>query len=179
MPLAHPDGRQRDGGGSVLPPTQAWSIVVPGRRPQAAAAAAGNEVGITGAHSGALQLFPAHLCVGFTCEDREMAWWPGCGCIPGGQGVAGSNPAVPTIIRTVVPRNGNENGATGNDHAAQVGCRLTAGCQALRGARAKRLAGRARDGPTHGDHGRRANVDRRARVTCRCGRSSHRVRRVC
>ena len=39
-------------------------------------------------------------------------------CIPGGQGVAGSNPAVPTVFRTPVPRNGNENG---HDHSHLTG----------------------------------------------------------
>jgi hypothetical protein len=32
----------------------------------------------------------------FICGSMEMAWWQACGCFPGGQGVAGSNPAVPT-----------------------------------------------------------------------------------
>ena len=46
---------------------------------------------------------------GFICGNTEMTWWRGCGYFPGGQGVAGSNPAVPTVFRTLVPRNGNEN----------------------------------------------------------------------
>ena len=37
------------------------------------------------------------LVRGFICGNMEMPWWRGCGCIPGGQGVAGSNPAVPTV----------------------------------------------------------------------------------
>jgi hypothetical protein len=59
-------------------------------------ATAGNELGITGARDGALPLCPAHLCEGFTCGNTRKTWWRGCGCIPGSQGVAGSNPAVPT-----------------------------------------------------------------------------------
>ena len=39
-----------------------------------------------------------------------MTWWRGWVCFPGGQGVAGSNPAVPTVFRTLVSRIGNENG---------------------------------------------------------------------
>ena len=57
---------------------------------------AGNEVGITGARKCALPLCSARLCAGLICGNMEMPWWRGCGCIPGGQGVAGSNPAVPT-----------------------------------------------------------------------------------
>jgi len=73
MPLAHPDGAPaRRWRFSALAPRRPGSIVCRESRPQAAAAA-GNEVGTTGAHSGALQLFPAHLCAGFTCEDREKA----------------------------------------------------------------------------------------------------------
>ena len=71
----------------------AWiSAALSGGRP----AAAGNEVGIAGAHVSAPVLFPAHLCAGSTCGKTKVPWWRGCGCIPGGQGVAGSNPAVPT-----------------------------------------------------------------------------------
>jgi hypothetical protein len=44
----------------------------------------------------------------FTCRNIVVCWWRGYGCIPGGQGVAGSNPAVPTIFRTLVARIGNE-----------------------------------------------------------------------
>ncbi len=39
-------------------------------------------------------------------------------CIPGGQGVAGSNPAVPTGFRTLVPQIGNK---TGHDHSHPTG----------------------------------------------------------
>jgi hypothetical protein len=53
-------------------------------------------VGTTGARRCALPLCSAHLCAGFICGNIDMTWWRGCGCIPGGQGVAGSNPAVPT-----------------------------------------------------------------------------------
>ena len=74
---------------------------VPG--PGAAAVVAGNEVGITGARQCAVPLGSAHLCAGFSCGNMEMSWWRGCGCFPGGQGVAGSNPAVPTVFRTLVP----------------------------------------------------------------------------
>ena len=70
---------------------------VPG--PGAAAVVAGNEVGITGARQCAVPLGSAHLCAGFICGNMEMPWWRGCGCFPGGQGVAGSNPAVPTGSR--------------------------------------------------------------------------------
>ena len=34
----------------------------------------------------------------------------------GGQGVAGSNPAVPTVFRTLVGSSGNEIRPSGNDH---------------------------------------------------------------
>ena len=53
-------------------------------------------MGITGARRCALPLSSAHLCARFICGNIEMPWWRECGCIPGGQGVAGSNPAVPT-----------------------------------------------------------------------------------
>ena len=36
------------------------------------------------------------LVRGFICGNMRITWWRGCGCFPGGQGVAGSNPAVPT-----------------------------------------------------------------------------------
>ena len=61
--------------------------------------AAGNEVGIAGARQCAVPLCSARLCAGFTCGNMEMTWWRECGYFPGGQGVAGSNPAVPTGIR--------------------------------------------------------------------------------
>ena len=69
---------------------------MPDTGPEAEAVVAGNEVGTTGARRCALPLCPAHLCAGFRCGNRKVPWWRGCGCIPGGQGVAGSNPAVPT-----------------------------------------------------------------------------------
>jgi len=62
--------------------------------------AAGNEVGITGARQCAVPLCSARLCAGFTCGNMEMTWWRECGYFPGGQGVAGSNPAVPTGSET-------------------------------------------------------------------------------
>ncbi len=65
-------------------------------KPEVAAAMAGNEVGITCAHSSALRLFPAHLCAGSTCGNTKVPWWWGYVNMAGGQGVAGSNPAVPT-----------------------------------------------------------------------------------
>src|SRR5882724_497227 len=71
-------------------------------------AAAGNEVGITSARGGSRGLPPAHLCTSVTCGIVVASWWRAHECIPGGQGVAGSNPAVPTVFRTLVPRNGNE-----------------------------------------------------------------------
>src|SRR6516162_8494098 len=41
-----------------------------------------------------------------------------CECIPRVKGSPGSNPAVPTVFRTLVPRNGNE---TGHDHSHLTG----------------------------------------------------------
>ena len=70
--------------------------------------AVGNEVGIASARHGTLPLLPAHLCVASPAETWTWAWWRRYGCIPGRQGVAGSNPAVPTFFRTLVPRIGNE-----------------------------------------------------------------------
>jgi hypothetical protein len=64
--------------------------------PGAAVVAAGNEVGITGARQCAVPLCSARLCVGLICGNMETPGQRGCGCFPGGQGVAGSNPAVPT-----------------------------------------------------------------------------------
>jgi len=66
--------------------------------PEAAAAVAGNEVGITSAHKSTPLLCSAHLCAGSTCGNTKAPWWRGCVCFPGGQGVAGSNPAVPTQV---------------------------------------------------------------------------------
>jgi len=65
-------------------------FVFPETRTTSSAAVAGNEVGITCAHGGAQRLSPAHLCAGFTCGNMGTAWRRGCGCTPGGQGVAGS-----------------------------------------------------------------------------------------
>ncbi len=59
-------------------------------------AAAGNEVGITSARGGSRGLPRAHLCTSVTCGIVVVSWWRAHECIPGGQGVAGSNPAVPT-----------------------------------------------------------------------------------
>jgi len=67
--------------------------------PEAAAAVAGNEVGITSAHKSTPLLCSAHLCAGSTCGNTKAPWWRGCVCFPGGQGVAGSNPAVPTQVK--------------------------------------------------------------------------------
>ncbi len=36
---------------------------------------------------------------GVTCGNMEVTWWRRYGCMAGGQGVAGSNPAVPTRNR--------------------------------------------------------------------------------
>src|SRR5262249_60681530 len=60
---------------------------------------AGTEVGITGARQCAVLLCSARLCAGLICGNMEMPWWRGGGCFPGGQGVAGSNPVVPTGSR--------------------------------------------------------------------------------
>ena len=78
---------------------------------------AGNEVGITGARQCAVPLGSAHLCAGFICGNMEMPWWRGCGCFPGGQGVAGSNPAVPTGQRLVgaTQRLGKSQSMSAND----------------------------------------------------------------
>ena len=69
---------------------------MPGAGPKQRPVVAGNEVGIIGARKCALPLSSAHLCARFICGNMETTWWRECGCIPGGQGVAGSNPAVPT-----------------------------------------------------------------------------------
>jgi hypothetical protein len=68
---------------------------------------------------------------GRTCGTMTVTWWRRYGCMAGGQGVAGSNPAVPTIIRTVVPRNGNRKRTTGNDHAALIGWLSAEQCCAM------------------------------------------------
>ncbi len=54
---------------------------------------------------------PRHLrnvTAGGRLSVRLAQTAPDTGFVPGGQGVAGSNPAVPTVFRTLVPRNGNE-----------------------------------------------------------------------
>ena len=114
-----PDGCPREGSSSGLRrPRGCGSSAMQAPGPKAAAVAAGNEVGITGARQCAVPLGSAHLCAGFSCGNMEVPWWRGCGCFPGGQGVAGSNPAVPTVFRTPVPRNGNENY---HDHSHRTG----------------------------------------------------------
>src|SRR5262245_24507613 len=111
-PLTGPDGRGNglavSGADLHRAPWAPDTCTVIGRT-HVGTAEAGNEVGITGARKCALPLWSAHMCAGFICGNMEMPWWRGCGCFPGGQGVAGSNPAVPTVFRTLVPRNGNEN----------------------------------------------------------------------
>jgi len=65
-----------------------------------------------GAHSArtcSRRLSPARLGTVLTWARTHSCRSPRSGNIPGGQGVAGSNPAVPTVFRTPVPRNGNEN----------------------------------------------------------------------
>ena len=69
---------------------------------QRRAGVAWNEMGITRARVRALVLSPARLCAGLICANAGTAWWRGCGCFPGGQGVAGSNPAVPTQVRGLI-----------------------------------------------------------------------------
>jgi len=51
----------------------------------------------------AAALSAARLCAGSTCGNMEMTWWRGWVCFPGGQGVAGSNPAVPTQVKGWFP----------------------------------------------------------------------------
>jgi hypothetical protein len=90
-------------------PSSCWEVMAPTRIRRTAGCTvqrlsglalrpgpAGNQVGITGARKCAVPLGSAHLCAGLICGNMGTAWWRGCGCIPGGQGVAGSNPAVPT-----------------------------------------------------------------------------------
>jgi len=88
----HPGRRQREGGseGSGAPARleAAAPCQVPGAR--SSGSVAGNEVGITGARTCALPLCSAHLCARSICGNIEVPWWRGCGCFPGGQGVAGS-----------------------------------------------------------------------------------------
>jgi len=91
--LWHPDEQELQSSRSHRPGS---SSVMPGTRPGTAAGAAGNELGTTCAHSCTLRLRPAPLCAASSAETMKTSWWRGCGCIPGGQGVAGSNPAVPT-----------------------------------------------------------------------------------
>ena len=83
---------------------------VGGLCPELRSAAAGNELGITSAREGALWLYPAHLCVASRAETLVMTWLRRCGYMAGGQGVAGSNPAVPTIFRTLLGPIGNQVG---------------------------------------------------------------------
>jgi hypothetical protein len=83
-----------EGSGAAARLEAAAPCQVPGAR--CSGSVAGNEVGITGARKCALPLYSAHLRARFTCRNTGMAWSRGCGCFPGGQGVAGSNPAVPT-----------------------------------------------------------------------------------
>ena len=101
-----PDGCPREGSSSGLRrPRGCGSSAMQAPGPKAAAVAAGNEVGITGARQCAVPLGSAHLCAGFSCGNMEVPWWRGCGCFPGGQGVAGSNPAVPTdFSNTYTPK---------------------------------------------------------------------------
>jgi hypothetical protein len=83
------------------PRRSASSSAMPGTGAEAEAVVAGNEVGITGARKCAVPLCSARLCAGLICGNMKMTWWRGCVCIPGGQGVAGSNPAVPTGQRLI------------------------------------------------------------------------------
>ena len=60
---------------------------------------------------------------GLCAKVKASAWADGTwrslvAHLTGGQGVAGSNPAVPTVFRTLVPRNGNE---TCHDHSHLTG----------------------------------------------------------
>src|SRR5215469_9798654 len=87
-----PSSEQRRKG--IQPATAPVSDTCTG--PVAAAVAAGNEVGFTGARKCALLLCSAHLCAASAAETGKFPGGGGSVCIPGGQGVAGSNPAVPT-----------------------------------------------------------------------------------
>jgi hypothetical protein len=57
------------------------------------------------------RLATAHrIYAGERLPARLPRTYPDALSVPGGQGVAGSSPAVPTVFRTLVPRNGNESG---------------------------------------------------------------------
>jgi len=90
-------GRQREGGGSVLlSPRRSGSSVLPGIRTRSSDGCGWER---SGNHVRSQQRATALSCSPvrwFTCGDREVTWWRGYGCMAGGQGVAGSNPAVPT-----------------------------------------------------------------------------------
>jgi hypothetical protein len=125
-------------------------------------------VGITSARGGSRGLPPAHLCTSVTCGIVVVSWWRAHECIPGGQGVASSNPAVPTVFRTLVLLIGNES-SHDRSHLAPAGrakhprrrppsCRRPPGRQSHSAVRLRSPTGRPT--PAHDDDDRHHLVDR-------------------
>ena len=94
----HPDGRPREGGrsGFLRPRMSGSSSAMSGIRARCSGSGGWERSGNHGrSYVRSAALF-CSLVRGFICGNMRITWWRGCGCFPGGQGVAGSNPAVPT-----------------------------------------------------------------------------------